>query len=319
MTSTILVTGAAGFIGSHLVERLLERGERVVVIDDFNDYYDPAIKEANVAGFVGRADVIRGDIRDAALLLDVCGRYSPDVVVHLAARAGVRPSVAQPQLYLDVNVTGTLNVLEAVRHCGTRRLIFAGSSSVYGSNTPPFREDQPLLNPISPYAATKIAGEALCRTYAALYGIQVTVLRFFTVYGPRQRPDLAIHKFTRLIDEGKPIPVYGDGSMRRDHTYIDDILQGILAALSYTGGPFEVFNLGESDTVPLTRLIETIEAALGKKAILDHQPVPPGDVPITHADISKAQRVLGYRPTTRIEDGIPRFIAWYRAMRQSVA
>ena len=298
----ILVTGGAGFIGSHVTEALLKRGEIVTVLDDFNDFYDPALKRRNVAGF---PRVIEGDIR---------GKLPAekfDAVIHLAARAGVRPSLAQPRLYSDVNIAGTQNLLEFARESGIRKFVFASSSSVYGVNQKiPFSEDDPIFKPISPYAATKLAGEALCHVYHHLYGLDMVCLRFFTVYGPRQRPDLAIRKFTQAILAGKPIDVFGDGSTRRDYTHIDDILQGVLAALDRKLG-YEVINLGESRTVELRELISLIEKATGKSAKLNRQPLQPGDVPVTFADIAKARRLLDYNPRVPIEDGIARFVHWY--------
>ena len=301
----VLVTGGAGFIGSHVVDRLLARGDRVTVVDDFNDFYDPAVKWRNVAGFANRARVIDADIR-AKLPAEEF-----DAIIHLAARAGVRPSLAQPRLYTDVNVAGTQNLLEFARENGVKKFVFGSSSSVYGVNEKvPFSESDPIFKPISPYAATKLAGEALCHVYHHLYGLDVVCLRFFTVYGPRQRPDLAIRKFTEAILAGKPIDVFGDGSTRRDYTYIDDILQGVLAALDQPLG-YEIINLGESRTVELRELVSLIEKATGKTAKVNRLPPQPGDVPVTFADISKARRLLGYDPQVPIEDGIARFVHWY--------
>jgi len=298
----ILVTGGAGFIGSHVVEALLARGEAVTVLDDFNDFYDPALKRRNVAGF---PQVIEGDIRGKL----PAGKF--DAIIHLAARAGVRPSLAQPRLYSDVNIAGTQNLLEFARESGIRKFVFASSSSVYGVNQKiPFSEDDPIFKPISPYAATKLAGEALCHVYHHLYGLDIVCLRFFTVYGPRQRPDLAIRKFTQAILAGQPIDVFGDGSTRRDYTHIEDILQGVLAALDRKLG-YEVINLGESRTVELRELISLIEKATGKSAKLNRQPLQPGDVPVTFADIARARRLLDYNPRVPIEDGIARFVHWY--------
>lgn len=313
----ILVTGGAGFIGSHLVENLLLEGHRVGVLDDFNEYYSPAIKRANLAAVQERIDLHEADLRDAASVSTIVSEGNYDAIVHLAARAGVRPSIADPQLYVDVNVTGTLNLLEAARHARVPRFVFASSSSVYGlCETVPFREDVPLPQTISPYAATKLAGEHLCSNYAHLYNLQVVCLRFFTVYGPRQRPDLAIHQFTRRIQRGLPIHQFGDGLTRRDYTYVDDTIQGVVAALSYDGPRFDVFNLGESQTTPLCDLIGLIESALEKRAVIERLPEQPGDVPLTCADISKARRLLGYRPTTVIAEGIPRFVEWYLATQE---
>lgn len=310
----ILVTGGAGFIGSHLVEKLLAVGHEVSILDDFNDFYDPQIKRANIAGVADAVRVHQLDLRDAAAVRGLFHREKFDAVVHLAARAGVRPSITSPQLYYDTNVNGTLHLLEAVRAVGIERFIFASSSSVYGiCKTVPFSEDTHLTQTISPYAATKIAGEFLCSTYSHLYKMRVVALRFFTVYGARQRPDLAIHQFTRRIDAGQPIDQFGDGSTRRDYTYIDDIIQGLMAALEYEGPLFDIFNLGESQTIELRRLIAAIEQALGRKAKINVLPQQPGDVPLTCADISKAQKLLGYQPTTPLAVGLPKFIEWYKA------
>jgi UDP-glucuronate 4-epimerase len=307
-----LVTGGAGFIGSHVVERLLDRGDRVTVIDDFNDFYDPAIKRRNVAPFASRVRVVEADICDAAALRDTFQRERFDTIVHLAARAGVRPSLAHPRLYIQANVVGTQNLLELAREFGVRKFIFGSSSSVYGVNGElPFTESDPIFNPISPYAATKLAAEALCHVYHHLYGLDMVCLRFFTVYGSRQRPDLAIYKFTSAIADGKPVEIYGDGSARRDYTHIEDIVQGVLACLDRAFG-FEIINLGESRTVELHELVHLIEKAAGKKAQIRQLPAQPGDVPITYADISKAKRLLDYHPQVTIEDGIQRFVDWFR-------
>lgn len=313
-----LVTGGAGFIGSHVVDHLLESGaSAVTVIDDFNDFYDPAIKESNVAGHLRdpRYRLVRGDIRDREALGVLFGDERFDAIVHLAARAGVRPSLACAKLYEETNIAGTLNILDEARAHGVDEIVFASSSSVYGPiATPPFREDAPLA-PISPYAATKAAGELLAHTYSHLYGMRIVCLRFFTVYGARQRPDLAIHKFARLIADGDPIPVFGDGSAERDFTYIDDILQGIRGAIEYVhqgATPFEVINLGESRTVTLSGLISLLEDALGRRAIIDRRPAQPGDMPRTHADIGKARRLLGYCPSTPICEGIEKFVEWFQ-------
>jgi UDP-glucuronate 4-epimerase len=308
----ILVTGGAGFIGSHLVENLLGRGEQVAILDDFNDYYDPRIKRENIASVARDIAVHQVDLRDAAAVRNLFHREKFDVIVHLAARAGVRPSIAHPQLYYDTNVAGTLHLLEAARVTGVQRFVFASSSSVYGiCQTVPFSEDFHLTQTISPYAATKIAGEFLCSTYAHLYQIRVVALRYFTVYGPRQRPDLAIHQFTRRIHDGKPIDQFGDGTTRRDYTYVDDIIQGTVAALQYEGPLFDLFNLGESETIPLRDLIAAIETALGRKAKINQLPEQPGDVPLTCADISKARKLLGYAPETQFRDGLPKFVNWF--------
>ncbi len=312
----ILVTGGAGFIGSHLVDRCLALGHSVSVLDDFNDFYDPAIKRANVAAFAQHVPIHETDLRDAGAVSRAVKSAPFDSIVHLAARAGVRPSIRDPKLYLDTNITGTWHLLEAAHAAGIPRFICASSSSVYGVlKSAPFREDMALTATISPYAATKLAAEQLCSNYSHLYGMRTINLRFFTVYGPRQRPDLAIHSFTKSIDAGTPIQQFGDGTTRRDYTYIDDIVQGVLPCLSYEGAPCEVFNLGESQTTTLNELIATIEQALGKKAIIQKMPDQPGDVPLTYADIGKARALLGYDPQTVIAEGIPKFVEWFRGRR----
>jgi UDP-glucuronate 4-epimerase len=314
----ILVTGGAGFIGSHLTEKLLAGGHSVSILDDFNDFYDPQIKHANIAGFAKDIRIHHVDLRDGTAVRSAFHREKFDVIAHLAARAGVRPSIAQPQLYYDTNVDGTLHLLEAANMTGVERFVFASSSSVYGiSKTVPFSEDQHLTQTISPYAATKIAGEFLCSTFSHLYQMRVIALRYFTVYGPRQRPDLAIHQFTRKIYAGQSIDQFGDGTTRRDYTYIDDIIQGTMAALQYDGAMFDIFNLGESQTIQLKELIASIENVLGKKAKINQLPEQPGDVPLTCADISKAKKLLGYNPTTKFEEGLPRFIEWFRESVQA--
>jgi UDP-glucuronate 4-epimerase len=319
----ILLTGGAGFIGSHLADNLIaEGGWNIVIIDDLNDFYDPAIKLANLAAFDGVPDVrfIKVDIRDTTGLRDVFDVAEFDCIVHLAARAGVRPSLLEPRLYNETNVIGTLNLLELAREFGVKHFVFGSSSSVYGINCKvPFAEDDWIHLPISPYAATKAAGELLCHTYSHLYDIRTVCLRFFTVYGARQRPDLAIHKFTRLIAEGRPIQMFGDGTTRRDYTYIDDIIQGVREAIDYTGSMHEIFNLGESETTELKGLIELIEESLGKRAIIERQAMQPGDVPITFADISKARELLGYDPHTKIEEGIPKFVEWFKHAHEAEA
>ncbi len=308
----ILVTGGAGFIGSHLVEKLLGAGHAAAILDDFNDFYDPQIKRANIAALSKDVPVHHVDLRENAAVRNLFHREKFDTIAHLAARAGVRPSIQHPQLYYDTNVAGTLHLLDAARATGVERFIFASSSSVYGvSKTVPFSEEQHLTQTISPYAATKIAAEFLCSTYAHLYKLRVVALRYFTVYGPRQRPDLAIHQFTKKIHAGQPIDQFGDGTTRRDYTYIDDIIQGTVAALTYNGPLFDIFNLGESETIQLKDLIEKIEKALGKKAEINQLPEQPGDVPLTCADISKARKLLGYNPTTQLSEGLPRFIEWF--------
>ena len=310
---TALVTGAAGFIGSHLSETLLAAGWRVIGLDSFDEFYDPQVKRRNVAACLEneRFRLIEGDIRDAKCVAAALADGA-DVIVHLAARAGVRPSIQQPLLYADVNVNGTGVLLEVARQRGIRRFVFASSSSVYGNNERvPFCESDNVDRPISPYAATKKAGELLCHTYHHLYGIEVTCLRFFTVYGARQRPDLAIHKFTRLIEAGEPIPVYGDGSMERDHTFIDDIVAGVRAAIQRCAG-YRIYNLGGSQPIALNDLIIAIEKALGKEAIVQRLPVQPGDVQRTFADISRAKSDLGYEPKTDLATGLKRFVEWFR-------
>src|SRR5438034_2036318 len=313
----VLVTGGAGFIGSHLVEKLLASGHQVVILDDFNDFYDPQTKHANVAGLARDVTVYHVDLRDSESVRNLFHREKVDAIAHLAARAGVRPSIQQPRLYYDTNVTGTLHLLEAARVTGVERFVFASSSSVYGaSKRIPFSEDEHLTQTFSPYAATKIAGEFLCSTYSHLYQLRVVALRYFTVYGPRQRPDLAIHQFTRRIYAGQPIDQFGDGTTRRDYTYIDDIIQGTMAALDYEGPLFDIFNLGESETIPLKDLISAIENALGKKAKINRLPEQSGDMSLTCADISKARGLLGYNPSTRFSDGLPRFIDWFLRMKE---
>ncbi|MCE3234129.1 MAG: hypothetical protein K0Q50_309 [Vampirovibrio sp.] len=321
---TYLVTGGAGFIGSHLARTLLEHGADVIVVDEFNDFYDPAIKEANLAPFAHNPHfrLYRQDIREFIGLRDIFEHHGRALktggIIHLAARAGVRPSLKEPRLYLDTNVTGTLNLAELAREFEVKKFVFASSSSVYGDSPGrvPFAEDQDISKPISPYASTKAMGESLLYTYSHLYNLQVVALRFFTVYGAGQRPDLAIHKFTKLIDQGLPIPVFGDGSTRRDYTYIDDIIQGVMAAIAYEQTPYEIFNLGESQTTELSTLIHLIEENLGKRAKIDRQPMQPGDVSVTYADISKARKLLGYNPQTKIRDGLPKFVEWYRNWKQ---
>ena len=310
-----LVTGGAGFIGSHVCERLLRDGHAVWAFDDLNDFYDPQLKRRNLHDIQSLAkpfEFVHGDLCDCAALGELFGRVKFDQVIHLAARAGVRPSLAEPAIYQRVNVEGTVNVLEAARKNGVPKIILASSSSVYGVNSKvPFSESDPIFSAISPYAASKLACESLGHVYHHVYGLDVTMLRFFTVYGPRQRPDLAIRKFATLIHAGQPVPVFGDGRMARDYTYVTDTVDGILAATQREFG-FEIFNLGESQTVTLGRLIELLEAALGKKAVIDRRPVPPGDVPVTYADITKARARLGYQPRVKIEAGIPLFIDWFR-------
>ena len=310
-----LVTGGVGFIGSHVCERLLEAGHAVCALDDLNDFYDPAIKQSTLRELQSRAQsfsFVHADITNRGELDEIFGSMAFDQIIHLAARAGVRPSLENPALYQRVNVEGTVNVLEAARERGVKKITIASSSSVYGVNSKvPFSEADPIFSAISPYAASKLGCEALGHVYHHVYGMDVCMLRFFTVYGPRQRPDLAIHKFARLMQSGQPIPVFGDGSTSRDYTYVDDTVDGVIAATEKEFG-YEIINLGESQTVELDRLIELLEQAMGVKAEINRQPAQPGDVPITFANIEKAQRLLGYNPQVKIEDGIPRFIEWFR-------
>jgi UDP-glucuronate 4-epimerase len=314
MASHILVTGGAGFIGSQLTRRLLARGDRVTVLDDFNDFYDPARKRENVASFLPQPGyrLVEGDIRDEAKVdrLYAEGRF--DAVVHLAARAGVRPSLNEPILYEDVNCIGTLRLLEAARRHGPEIFIFGSSSSVYGINEKvPFSEADEINQPISPYATTKRTGELLCYNYHHLYGFRVACLRFFTVFGPGQRPEMAIHKFTDLLWRGRAVPVFGDGGSRRDYTFVDDIVDGLTAALDLAPG-FEILNLGGAETTSLRDLVHWIAEELAVKPRIDYLPAQPGDVPITYADVSKAARILGYSPKVPIREGLRRFISWYR-------
>lgn len=306
-----LVTGAAGFIGSHVVDALLARGWQVTALDNFDPFYDPALKEANVAPHRNNADyrLVRADLRDMGALAKLAGDYQ--VIVHLAAKAGVRPSLEDPLTYQAVNVSGTQHLLELAKRWGVSQFVFASSSSVYGINpNVPWREDDHVLLPISPYASTKVSGELLGHVYSHLYGIRFVALRFFTVYGPRQRPDLAIHKFARLMLQGQPIPLYGDGSSRRDYTFIDDVVQGVLAAIDYRATPYEVINLGNNRTVSLREMIDGLSRVLGVKATVQHLPEQPGDVPQTWADIAKAGQLLGYHPQTDFAEGLKRFAAW---------
>ena len=321
----VLVTGAAGFIGSHLCEALMRRGDSVVGYDSFDDFYDPAIKRRNVQALVGndKFSLVEGDIRDSDAVRTALGD-GVEMIVHLAARAGVRPSIEQPLLYQDVNINGTMVLLEACRTAGIEKFVFASSSSVYGNNKKvPFAESDRVDHPISPYAATKKAGELICHTYHHLYNLDITCLRFFTVYAARQRPDLAIHKFARLIEAGQPIPVFGDGSMMRDFTYIDDIIDGVLRAMDRCEG-YHIYNLGESQPITLSDLISSIEEALGKEAVIDRRPPQPGDVQRTYADVTLARSDLGYEPSTSIRAGLARFVEWLRrdsneVCRRSVA
>ncbi len=313
----VFVTGGAGFIGSHVVEALLQRGDSATVIDDFNDYYPSAFKRQNAAILARHAAfrLVEGDIADRRVVRETMAAAKPEVVIHLAARAGVRASVQDPFLYQRVNVEGTLNVLDAMREIGVRKLTFGSTSSIYGLNAKiPFSEEDPVPSIVSPYAATKLAGEALCRAYHHLHGIEIAALRFFSVYGPRGRPDMAIYQFTERILRGEPIPFFGDGSSERDYTHVDDIVSGVLATTTRPFG-FEVINLGESQVTRLSALVALIEDAVGKKAVLHHLPEQPGDVPRTFANIDKARRLLDYAPKTKVEMGVPRFVEWFRRER----
>jgi len=317
----VLVTGGAGFIGSHLSKAIQNNGGALAVVDNLNDFYSPDWKRANLEETRrnGELTFAQVDICDFEALREVFAKFHPQVVIHLAAYAGVRPSIDRPRLYEAVNIGGTANVLELCREFKVEKLVFGSSSSVYGATSnSPFSEAHVELRPISPYAATKLSGELMCYTYSHLFNIPIVCLRFFTVYGPRQRPDLAIHKFAALIEAGLPVPIFGDGSTGRDYTYVDDIVSGILAAADYaprdsTGAPFDIFNLGNSSPVKLLELVQTIEEACGRKAILDWRPLQPGDVPLTWADITKARQELGYFPATSLRQGIQKFVAWYRA------
>lgn len=312
MPNHYLITGGAGFIGSHVTEYLLNEGHKVTILDDFNDYYNPSVKIQNISNFRNDIHLIQGDIRDEDVIKKtfVGGKF--DQVIHLAARAGVRPSITDPKLYYTTNIDGTYNLLEACRHHGVGKFTFASSSSVYGINKKvPFSESDALERTISPYAATKLAGEQICSNYSYLFGIQCQCLRFFTVYGPRQRPDLAIAKFTKHILTGQPIQQYGDGSTARDYTYINDIVSGVIAASRYEKNPYEIFNLGGSATTTLSELIAMIESATGKKAVIELLPDQPGDVPRTYADVSKSKELLSYTPRTPISEGIQKYVNWY--------
>jgi len=316
----ILLTGGAGFIGSHVAQALLGRGAALSIVDNLDHFYSSSWKKKNLEEVrrAGSFEFFERDICGLEMMSETFALTRPDIVVHLAARAGVRPSIEQPRLYEQVNVAGTVNLLELCREFRVAKFVFGSSSSVYGaSSQAPFREDQPELRPISPYAATKLSGELFCYTYAHLYGLPAVCLRFFTVFGPRQRPDLAIHKFVALIERGEALPVFGDGETGRDYTYVDDIVAGVLAAMDYApaaddGAPFEIFNLGNSHPVKLNALLALIEKVTGKKAIRERKEEQPGDVPLTWADIAKAGRLLGYQPKTAIEDGLRKFVAWYR-------
>lgn len=314
LKGAILVTGGAGFIGSNTVERLLELGEKVVCFDNFDNYYSPEVKRENIKPFLHNKNfsLIEADIRDKNSLGLAFKNNKIEKVLHLAARAGVRPSIENPGLYEEVNIRGTLNLLEASVAHGVKNFVFASSSSVYGrAGSSPFREDMECV-PISPYGVTKLAGELYCRYFSSEHGMNCVCLRYFTAYGPRQRPEMAIHKFTRLIDGGKEVQIYGDGSSVRDYTYIGDIAEGTISALMLEGAGFEIINLGSSARVKLLELVPLIEAEIGKKAKVKRLPEQAGDMPLTYADISKAGRILGYAPKTKIKEGIAKFVSWYR-------
>jgi UDP-glucuronate 4-epimerase len=314
MKKTILVTGAAGFIGSHLAERLLEQGYIVLGLDNFDDFYSPALKHKNISLLKEKPNfqLLQADICDKDMLNRIFNEQNIDIVAHLAAKAGVRPSIEQPALYQDVNIGGTINLLEASQTYQVERFIFASSSSVYGLNTqPPFSEESVINYPISPYAASKAGAELFCRTYNHLYGLPIMVLRPFTVYGPRQRPEMAIQRFTKLIDQGEEVTIFGDGTAKRDYTYVDDIVSGFEAAIISNSNDFCILNLGNGNAVELSYLIRLIEKAVGKKAKIENMPDQPGDVPITLADVTRARQILGYKSRVTIEDGISRFVQSY--------
>lgn len=312
----ILITGAAGFIGSHTCESLIKNGNSIIGVDNFDPFYPSKLKELNLEQLNQNNNFrfYKADIRDDKVLNQIFSSNQVDVVIHLAAKAGVRPSIESISEYYDVNINGTVSLLESMRKNGIKKMVFASSSSIYGNNQKvPFSEDDRVDNPISPYASTKKSGELLCHVYSHLYNFDITCLRFFTVYGPRQRPDLAIHKFTKLIQENKPIPFYGDGSSSRDYTYIEDIVNGISCALNHLEG-YKIYNLGESKVITLKKLVEVIETILGKKAMLNQLPMQQGDVSRTFADISKARAEIGYNPAYDFETGMKKFVDWYKAM-----
>ncbi len=322
----VLLTGGAGFIGSHLAQQLIKNNDAVTIVDNLNDFYSPSWKRANLDDCrrIGTFDFVQADICDFPTLRDTFSSTNPDVVIHLAAYAGVRPSIDRPRLYDAVNIAGTTNVLELCREFSVGKFIFGSSSSVYGaSSRAPFVEEQVGIRPISPYAATKMAGELMAFTYAHLFRIPTVCLRFFTVFGPRQRPDLAIHRFVARIEAGLPIPIYGDGRSGRDYTYVDDIVAGVLAAIDYTpedftGAPYEVFNIGNSSPVTLNELIDSLEAIMGRIVVRDYQPAQAGDVPLTWADVTKARNKLGYIPRTSLKEGLTNFVQWYRTTSPEV-
>jgi UDP-glucuronate 4-epimerase len=328
MSAHVLITGGAGFIGSHLCARLCAVGQHVICLDNLDDFYTPAVKQANIQQLLENAassallTFHQGDIRDYQALRHLFQTEPLDGIIHLAARAGVRPSIEQPLLYSEINIQGTLNLLECCREFQVRNFLFGSSSSVYGERRRgPFSENDDVSNPVSPYAATKKAGELICYTYSHLYRLRIACLRFFTVYGPRQRPDLAIHKFARLMAAGKPLPVFGDGTTQRDYTYVDDIVDGIVRSWEWLQhgdadtGLYDIFNLGGSNPVPLLDLIRLLEQALNVPAMIDWQPAQPGDVPITFADLQKSRAILGYNPQVDIATGIERFAAWFQGQR----
>jgi UDP-glucuronate 4-epimerase len=320
MSERVLVTGGAGFIGSHLVDSLLEDGYEVCAVDNFDPFYEEAVKRRHIEVHLQSRSfrLEECDIRDAEGIVRIFELFRPSIVVHLAAKAGVRPSLQTPDEYVEVNVSGTANVLNAAVRTGVRRVVFGSSSSVYGLNPQvPFAEEASTLRPASPYAATKIAGEALCHSYSNCFGLPIVALRFFTVYGPRQRPDLAIHKFAQKILTGQPIPVFGDGTTSRDYTYISDIIQGVRAAMDVSTSGYEVFNLGNDQPTRLLDLIHFLEESLGKKAIMEWLPMQVGDVPITWADISKSKEKLGYRPKMSMQEGLERFVNWMKESNRS--
>jgi len=311
---TILVTGGAGFIGSHVCDELLKTGKKVICLDNFNDYYNPKIKERNISHNIDNENFVleKIDIINKGELEKVFERNKVDKIIHLAARAGVRPSIKQPELYFRVNVTGTFNLLETAAKFMVKKFVFGSSSSVYGNNKKiPFSEEDKTENQISPYASTKKIAELLCKTYSTMYDLDIVCLRFFTVYGPRGRPDMATYKFTDAIYNGRTIEMYGDGSSERDYTYIEDIVKGVVSALDLEK-KFEIINLGNSDPIKLNEYINTIEKIIGKKAIIEKKPMPQGDVNVTYADISKAKKLLNYEPATKIGEGIKKFFEWYQ-------
>lgn len=315
--TSVLLTGGAGFIGSHLAERLIGAGARVTILDDLNDAYSTHLKRENLRQVSERGsfEFLQVDISKSSELQSALSGKSYEVVIHLAARTGVRSSLTRPLLYEQVNLQGTLGLLELARRGMCRKFIFGSSSSVYGTTSrAPFSEEETRLDPLSPYGVTKLAGEKLCQCYARLYGLQVICLRFFSIYGPRQRPDLAMHKFARAIDANRPVTLFGDGSSLRDYTYVDDITDGIAAAVPLRVR-FEVFNLGSGNPIPLKRMVHLLERALGKPALLRMQKDQPADMPLTHADLNKAARVLGYAPKVPFEEGLARFAAWFRNAR----